>query len=101
MHLKLNPFERRCLEQVARGSVDSRPVKRAQALLAIDAGQSPQYVAAKYKVARSTIYNWISRGRKRGFTYDGLCDSPRPGRPRVSLRRQSRHDSQNDIESRD
>lgn len=92
MYLKLNESEKKCLENIAFKSSDARLVKRALALLAIDAGQSPQSVAARYQVARSTIYNWINRGRTFGFTYEGLCDRPRPGRPRVVLNRESNDD---------
>ncbi len=82
MFLRLTQTERRELENLARGSDDRRLKRRAQALLEIDAGSSPQDIALRYSVARSTVYNWIKRGTVRGFTREALCDRPRSGRPR-------------------
>jgi len=59
-------------------------LRRAQALLDLDAGDSPMAISRRYQVARSTIYNWIKRSETRGLTDQGLRDLPRPGRPKSS-----------------
>jgi transposase len=69
---------------------DARLLRRAQALLDLDAGDSPGLIAQRYQVARSTIYNWIERCETRGFSDQALSDRPRPGRP-PRQRRNDRH----------
>ena len=61
-----------------------RVLRRAHALLDLDAGDTPELVAQRYQVARSTIYNWIKRGRTHGISNAGLHDLPRAGRPRLA-----------------
>lgn len=87
MYLHLTEIERTELQKLARGPQNKRLTKRAQALLEIDAGSSPQFVAVRYEVARSTVYNWIRRCRDHGFTGEALSDMPRSGRPRIVLSR--------------
>ena len=87
MHLRLSKIEKADLQKLARGNHDNRMVKRAQALLDIDAGASPQFVAERHNVARSTVYNWIRRCRIHGFSGEALRDLPRSGRPRLVLSR--------------
>jgi transposase len=75
--------ERERLKHICVNATDARLKKRAGALLDLDAGDSPDLVARRYKVARSTVYNWIKRYRARGVSDEALRDLPRSGRPRA------------------
>ena len=81
MGLRVSEHERELLKQLAREAEDVRLLRRVQALLDLDSGESPQLVSRRYQVARSTIYNWIERYRNRGLSIEALRDLPRPGRP--------------------
>ena len=81
MRLRLTHYQRDQLKLFARRTKDARLLRRAQALLDLDAGDRPGDVARRYQVARSTIYNWINRCHTRGLSNEALCDLPRPGRP--------------------
>jgi len=82
MPLRLTNQEREQLHNLVRNATDVRLLKRAHALLNLDAGNRPQFVAQTHGVTRSTIYNWIKRYRTRGLSDAALRDLPRPGRPR-------------------
>ena len=84
MRLRMTKHEQEHLKQLARGAKDVRLLRRAQALLDLDAGDSPEIVSRRYQVARSTIYNWIKRCETRGVSDEALRDLPRPGRPRIA-----------------
>ena len=84
MGMHVSEYERELLKQLAREAKDLRLLKRVQALLDLDAGESPQLVSQRYQVARSTIYNWIKRYRMRGLSDEALRDLPRPGRPSIA-----------------
>ena len=60
---------------------------RAQALLWLAEGQSPEEVAELLRVTRQTIYNWVDRFRAReGLDLRArLLDAPRTGRPPTAL----------------
>jgi transposase len=81
MRLAMPEQDRERLQRLARGAKNARLLRRAQALLDLDAGDSPGVVARRYLVTRSTIYNWINRYLTRGLSDDALNDLPRPGRP--------------------
>lgn len=91
MALRLTSAQKKLLMQFVLRTDNARLLKRAQALLDLDAGESPRLVAQRYRVARSTIYNWIERCETRGFSDEALSDLPRPGRPP----RRQRDDRQN------
>ena len=91
MRLRLTPAQKKVLMQFVMRTNNARLLKRAQALLDLDAGESPGLIAQRYQVARSTIYNWIERCETRGFSDEALSDLPRPGRPP----RRQRDDRQN------
>jgi hypothetical protein len=91
MRLRLTPAQKKILMQFVLRTNNARLLKRAQALLDLDAGESPGLIAQRYQVARSTIYNWIERCETRGFSDEALSDLPRPGRPP----RRQRDDRQN------
>ena len=82
MRLRLSKQERQALRKVTQQSRDVRVLRRALALLDLDAGYSADDVAQRYHVTRSTVYNWVKRYRTRGFSAKALDDRPRSGRPR-------------------
>jgi transposase len=80
MPLRLSIEERQHLKHLARRARDARVLRRIQAVLDIDAGETAEHVAQRYQVTRSTIYNWIKRCRSRGLSQEAFRDLPRPGR---------------------
>jgi transposase len=80
--LRLTARDRDTLGASARHSTDARETRRALALLDLDAGEPPTRVAERYRVSRSTVYEWAARwantDRPRG---DRLRDADRSGRP--------------------
>jgi transposase len=80
--LRLTVRDREALSEKARSSTDAGETRRALALLDLDAGESVPRVAARYRVGRSTVYEWAARwhdaARPRA---DRLRDAARSGRP--------------------
>lgn len=80
--LRLNARDREALSERARSNADARETRRALALFDLDAGESPTWVAERYRVGRSTVYEWAARwhdtARPRA---DRLRDAARSGRP--------------------
>ena len=80
--LRLTARDRDTLGHAARHTPDARAARRALALLDLDAGESPTRVADRYRVSRSTVYEWAARwqdaDRPRA---DRLRDADRSGRP--------------------
>jgi transposase len=81
--VKLDAGERQRLEAlVAGGKRPVREVKRAQILLAADAGRTEDEIASAVQVATATVYRV-----KRRFVEDGLdralAEDPRPGGKRM------------------
>jgi transposase len=80
--LRLTARDRELLSEKARHSPDARETRRAMALLDLDVGEAPTRVAQRYRVSRSTVYEWAARwqdaDRPRG---DRLRDAVRSGRP--------------------
>ena len=84
--LALNSQERGVLEGLLVPLALTNEVRRAQALLWLDEGESPQAVAARLRVSRLTIYNWATRFKGRRGVLDiqaRLTDEKRSGRPRT------------------
>lgn len=82
MEFSLSARERSALELLVATAKDVRQLKRAQALLAVAAGETVSAVASRLKVVRNTIYNWVMRFRKRSVGIaERLLDSDRCGRP--------------------
>lgn len=80
----LNTQERRVLEETVTSAALTNEVRRAQALLWLDEGESPQTVAQRLHVSRQAVYNWIARFKERRDAPDihvRLADDPRSGRP--------------------
>lgn len=63
----------------SRGTVAVKTYRRAQALLALHAGQSYASVAAALRVRQATVSGWAGRFRATGLAV--LADQPRSGRP--------------------
>ena len=80
--LRLTARDRETLGHAARHSPHAREARRALALLDLDAGEPPTRVAQRYRVSRSTVYEWAARwgntDRPRG---ERLRDADRSGRP--------------------
>jgi transposase len=82
--LALNPQERGILENLITPAALTNEVRRAQALLWLDEGESPQAVARRLHVSRQTVYNWATRFKRRRGACDipaRLADDKRSGRP--------------------
>jgi len=80
--VQLTARDREALEHMARRSADARETRRALALLDLASGQKPGQVAARYRVARSTVYQWAARwADAQKPRADRLRDADRPGRP--------------------
>ena len=80
--LRLTARDRETLGHAARHHTAAREARRALALLDLDGGEPPTRVARRYRVSRSTVYEWAARwrdaDRPRG---DRLRDAGRSGRP--------------------
>jgi transposase len=86
MEFSLNARERSALESLVASAKDVRQLKRAQALLAVAAGEAVSAVASRLKVVRNTIYNWMRRFRERSAGIaERLLDSDRCGRPNALI----------------
>lgn len=84
--LALSSQERGVLEELITPAALTNEVRRAQALLWLDDGDSPQTVAERLHVSRQTVYNWVTRfKRQRGAPNIPAClaDEKRSGRPGV------------------
>jgi transposase len=80
--LRLTTRDRETLGHSARHGTDAREARRALALLDLDAGEAPTRVAERYRVSRSTVYEWVARWRDAARPRaDRLRDAARPGRP--------------------
>lgn len=81
--IALNHQERTVLERLAARTDHPRQLCRAQTLLWLDDGQSPQEVADLLRISRQTIYNWAARFQQRSDQQvpARLLDAPRCGRP--------------------
>src|SRR5438067_9051637 len=80
--LRLTARDRELLSEKARSSPDARETRRALALLDLDAGETPTRVAERYRVSRSTVYEWAARwGDTDRPPAERLRDADRSGRP--------------------
>lgn len=85
--VKLNSKAAAHLEKLLRGAQDARSLKRVQALLWLNDGESVEEVADRLRVARQTVYNWGARFVTRtDLTLElRVRDGARCGRPRTAL----------------
>lgn len=83
LFFSLTSHERQLLEEFIAHPVLSNEARRAQALLWLDAGESPQSVAARLHASRQTVYNWATRFKRRRTSDINvrLADGKRSGRP--------------------
>jgi transposase len=73
----------RRISAIVRLTRDVRVVKRAQALLWLSEGDTPEEVADRLWVAPRMIYRWVERFERRDDwpLAERLADAPRSGRP--------------------
>src|SRR3954452_17254690 len=83
--LILSPRQRSELEFLASHNPVAQERCRAQALLWLHEGETPEQVAESLRVSRRTVYHWLERFYARGEPdlRQRLADAPRPGRPRA------------------
>lgn len=82
----LSSKERAWLEERAALTNAADELRRAQALLWLDDGETAQEVAQRLDVTRQTVYNWAMRFQVRSHLDPSgrLVDGPRSGRPRTA-----------------
>jgi len=85
--VKLKAREVIQLEELLLTATESRQLKRAQALLWLDEGDSVEEVADRLQVTQQSIYNWSARfmARAEDAMAGRVADGPRRGRPRTAL----------------
>jgi transposase len=83
--LRLSPQQRSQLEYLASHNPVAKERCRAQALLWLDEGETPEAVAESLRVSRRTVYYWVERYHDRDELdpVQRLADAPRLGRPRA------------------
>src|SRR3954470_17968119 len=83
--LRLTPGQRLELEYLASHNPAATERGRAQALLWLDEGETPEQIAEALRVSRRTVYYWVERFHDRDDLdpVRRLADAPRPGRPRA------------------
>lgn len=81
----LSPTEWEALETLATHTTDARLLRRAQALLWLDEGETAPEVAARLRVTRQAVYKWVAhfRRRSRRDLATRLTPGKRSGRPRT------------------
>ena len=97
--VNLSSKERQLLETFTVQTSSAKALRRAQALLWLDEGESGEELTQRLVVSRRTVYYWVEHFA-RGGELEGasrLADAPRSGRPPLrkallirSLRRSSR-----------
>lgn len=85
--IKLHWKERESLQQIARSDSDGRAVRRAQALVWLDDGESVAQVADRLNMSRQAIYDLIGRyhSRRNRRVDERVYDGSRVGRPPEKL----------------
>lgn len=84
---RLTYREHYMLEEIAARTTDARILRRAQALVWVDKGESLEAVGKRLGVSPRTIYYWHERFQtRRGLDLrTRLADGTRSGRPRTAL----------------
>jgi len=85
--VKLKAREVIQLKELLRTATDSRQLKRAQALLWRDEGDSVEERADRLQVTQQSVYNWSARfvARAEVEVAGRVADGLRSGRPRTAL----------------
>jgi transposase len=83
--ITLSTQESATLGKLIAHTKDATQLRRAQALLWLDAGEGVPGVAERLRVSRRTIYHWVTRFQERRALDlpARLLDGTRPGRPRT------------------
>jgi transposase len=83
---KLSRKERIVLADHLKKANTALEVRRIQALLWLDEGESILEIASRLRVTPQTIYNWVSRFRERNSLpiSERVADGERSGRPRTA-----------------
>lgn len=83
--LTLSPKERGALENLAAHTNNAAQLRRAQALLWLDEGETVQEVAERLRVSRQAVYKWVTQFQGRSALDLAARVSPgeRSGRPRA------------------
>jgi len=76
------------LQETAHSSANARQVRRAQALVWLDAGESVDTVARRLGVSRQAIYDWVDtyRARQKEPVAQRVCDRRHIGRPPTKVK---------------
>jgi transposase len=84
--ITLSHREYKALENLVVQTKNAVHLRRAQALLWLEAGEPVPEVAARLRVSCRTIYNWVARfrGAPALDLTTRLSDGARPGRPRTA-----------------
>src|SRR5262245_29465851 len=80
MDVSLTAVQRAALAAAAASEKRTRSWKRHQAVLLLDAGQSPAAVAEALGCCVASVYHWAARWRSAGVA--GLSEAPHPGAAR-------------------
>jgi transposase len=83
--ITLNRRERRTLQHLITHPADATTLRRAQALVWLDGGESVQKIALRLQVSRQVIYQWVARfqDETQADLALRLVTGPRSGRPRT------------------
>jgi transposase len=81
----LSPTERKALEHLATWTRDAQQLRRVQALLWLDEGETVQEIADRLRLSRQVIYTWIAHFHARQGLDIATRVAPgaRSGRPRT------------------
>lgn len=80
----LSVATRRQLQEVLQNTRDGNLLRRSQALLWVDQGESVASVARRLRISRWAVYRWmqwLQQPRSGDGIVARLCDQFRPGRP--------------------
>lgn len=90
---KLTARERNVLRTVVNSTRDAKPLRQAQVLLALDAGEKAHHVAQRVGINRSTVFQWRREfiDRREEPAAERLGDRPRSGRPRTARNAATKH----------
>lgn len=78
---RLTDEQRRQLQRIVDTDPHARARRRAHAVLLNDQGYSRGEIADIYQVKADTVSGWLDAWEARAF--QGFCDAPRSGRPKV------------------
>lgn len=81
--VRLTAVERQALTELTRrGTAKARDLRRAQALLLADRGQTDAAIGDTVGVSPRTVARWRERAATEGVS-QAIVDRPRPGAPRL------------------